>query len=266
MRGNGVGVVFHWDDFRLQSLDGFRSERVSSHADEDDPFPGFGHAVVAGVEHFGRQYDVAVAVRAGEVFLYDVFHVAQVDQSLYVFGHEYLWPRDVYHLFHPVIELAAGLLRGLVGRAELSFVILQGVKSLSLPRHAEVLAGKASRYHVDVSREDVCPRLLSFHQLHDALAVVYLRGMAKAAHIGIPGHARLGQDVVGEDRAETGGAQQQPIVVDDPLDALVIGGKRLAVGDEMALKAQVHAAATREEGKHAQFPLGSILFLTEYMG
>ena len=266
MGRNGVGVVFRWDDFRLQSLDGFRPERVSSNTNEDDSLAGFGHAVVAGVEHFWRQYDVAVAVRAGEVFLYDVFHVAQVDEPLYVLRHEYLRSRDVYHLFHPVIELAAGLLRRLVVRAELSFVILLGVKSQSLSRHAEVLAGKASRHHVDVSREDVCPRLLSFHQLHDALAVVYLRGMAKAAHVGIPRHARLGQNVVGEDRAEASGAQQQPIVIDDPLDALVISGKRLAVGDEMALKAQVHAAATREEGKHAQFPLGSILFLTEYMG
>ena len=204
---NGVGVVFRRDDLRLQSLDGFRPERVSSHANEDDSLTGFGHAVVAGVEHFWRQYDVAVAVRAGEVFLYDVFHVAQVDEPLYVLRHEYLRSRDVYHLFHPVIELAAGLLRRLVVRAELSFVILQGVKPLSLPRHAEVLTGKASRYHVDVSREDVRPRLLGFHQLHDALAVVYLRGMAKAAHVSIPRHVGLGQDIVGEDRAEASGAQ-----------------------------------------------------------
>ena len=115
------------------------------------------------MQHAGFQHEITVPVRPGEITLNDLFHVREVYQSFHVLGDEQFGFRDLYHLLHPHVQLAARLLGGDLPVNNLSLVILVRVKTVAFTGHAEILTRETTRYDIYFSRENTFPGFMAFH-------------------------------------------------------------------------------------------------------
>ena len=106
-----IGVVFYRYHFLSQRLDGLGSEGGALDTYENDAFPGFRNAIVGCMKHLWIQHDVVIAIGSGKVALNNILHIPKANKSLDILRNKHLGSYEVYHLFHPYIELASCFLR-----------------------------------------------------------------------------------------------------------------------------------------------------------